>query len=401
MKLHKHLVLELINALGDTFGESQYHADKVIQYHFKNNKKWGSRDRKFFAESFYEIVRYWRKYMELSGFDWQDQKEFLPEQAVCAFSGWAFDKYGEVTGWPELSTFNVDNYKKNRINLTDLSVLESIPDWLDQMGRDEFKTNWPALIGALNKPANLFLRCNELKTSPEELKRLLVAEGLEIGHISGPTLKVVKRVNVFALDAFRNGLFEVQDFGSQAIAPFLKVEPGMRVLDACAGAGGKTLHLAALMKNKGKILATDIHEWKLKELRKRSSRAGVDIIETKEINSKVIKRWKQTVDRLLLDVPCSGMGVLRRNPDTKWKMSPARIDELISIQADIINRYSQVVKSGGLMVYSTCSIWPQENQMQIEQFLKNHSDWKLLEEQTLLPTEQDQDGFYMARLERL
>jgi 16S rRNA (cytosine967-C5)-methyltransferase len=182
----------------------------------------------------------------------------------------------------------------------------------------------------------------------------------------------------------------------------LDPKPGERVIDACAGAGGKSLHLAALMKNKGKILSLDIHERKLEELRKRASRAGADIIETRTIDSsKVIKRLEETADRLLLDVPCSGLGVLRRNPDSKWKLSDEEIEKLRALQSQILESYSKMVKPGGRMVYATCSILPSENERQVEEFLKNAGGtFELLEERKFAPGKDGFDGFYAASLQK-
>jgi len=185
------------------------------------------------------------------------------------------------------------------------------------------------------------------------------------------------------------------------IAPLLDLSPGLRLIDACAGAGGKSLHAASLMKNKGRIIALDIHEKKLAELKKRSARAGCDIIEAKLIEgSKTIKRLEKTADRLLLDVPCTGLGALRRNPDTKWKLTLERVDELRQIQADILLNYSTMLKPGGLMLYATCSILPSENELQVKNFLNQHKDFKLIAEKHFWPGDNDFDGFYAAQIQR-
>lgn len=176
----------------------------------------------------------------------------------------------------------------------------------------------------------------------------------------------------------------------------------MRVIDACAGAGGKTLHLAALMQNKGTLIALDIEQWKLDDLRKRASRAGVFNVEVRLIDStKVVKRLYDHADRVLIDAPCSGLGVLRRTADSKWADINPRLVELKKVQADILERYSHMVKVGGKVVYSTCSILPSENQAQVQAFLEKHPDsFKLEEEKVILPSS-GFDGFYMARLVRL
>ena len=186
------------------------------------------------------------------------------------------------------------------------------------------------------------------------------------------------------------------------IAPFLQVKPGMRVIDACAGAGGKTLHLAALMQNKGRIIALDTEGWKLEELKKRGRRAGVANVETRVIeSSKTIKRLEKSADRLLLDVPCSGLGVLKRNPDAKWKLSVEFIDRVKAIQQQILTDYTSMLKPGGLFVYSTCSLFPSENEQQVEKFLKaNSNKFELQEQKTILPSD-GFDGFFMARMKKV
>jgi 16S rRNA (cytosine967-C5)-methyltransferase len=159
--------------------------------------------------------------------------------------------------------------------------------------------------------------------------------------------------------------------------------------------------MAAMMKNKGKILALDIHDWKLKELKGRASRDGVDIIETRLIDSqKVIKRLAGTADRVLLDVPCSGLGVLKRNPDSKWQLSPEEIDRLHKLQKEILQGYSGMTKAGGKLIYATCSILPSENEKQIEWFLDKNPTWTCEEQLRIDPDQEDSDGFFAARLLR-
>jgi 16S rRNA (cytosine967-C5)-methyltransferase len=214
---------------------------------------------------------------------------------------------------------------------------------------------------------------------------------------------VPNRKNIFLTNAFKNGHIEVQDYGSQQIASFMEVEPGMKVIDACAGAGGKSLHLASLMKNKGHILSLDIYEKKLVELQRRARRNGVHIIEAKIIeSSKTIKRLKEKADRLLLDVPCTGLGVLRRNPDAKWKLSPSFLEEVKFTQQNLLRDYSTMVKPGGKLIYATCSILPSENENQIKTFLESKEGqlFTLENQKTLLPNDFGYDGFFMAKLKR-
>jgi 16S rRNA (cytosine967-C5)-methyltransferase len=177
----------------------------------------------------------------------------------------------------------------------------------------------------------------------------------------------------------------------------------MRVIDACAGAGGKTLHLGALMQNKGSIISMDVEGFKLDELRRRANRAGISIAETRLIeNNKTIKRLRESADLVLLDAPCSGTGVIRRNPDSKWKLSEDFIERVQEIQRDILRRYSQMTKPGGTLVYATCSILPSENLQQVEWFLDEPEgkEFTLEEERAIMPSEFGFDGFYMSRLKR-
>jgi 16S rRNA (cytosine967-C5)-methyltransferase len=214
-------------------------------------------------------------------------------------------------------------------------------------------------------------------------------------------LRLPERANVFVTEAFKKGLFEVQDANSQLVAALLDVRPGMRVVDTCAGAGGKSLHLAALMGNKGQIIALDVYGSKLKELKRRARRNGAHNIEPREIDStKVFKKLYGSADRVLIDAPCTGLGVLRRNPDTKWKLRPEFLGKITKTQQEILGNYSKMVKPGGKMVYATCSILPQENSDQVQSFLGSGegSDFSLETEKKIYASKSGFDGFYMALL---
>lgn len=396
-RLYPNLVQAVVTALQTIFSEGRY-ADKVIQQLLKSNPKWGSRDRAFIAESVYEVVRWYRLLYTLFG------REPINEADWWKMFGVYYLVSGhELPDWKEFATLQPEDIlRKHREALPERKIRESIPDWLDERGLRELDDRWEPSISALNQMAQVVLRTNALKTSPEALQLALSRENVQTQLLPGAALLVTKRRNLFATQAFKKGLFEVQDFSSQQVAPFLQVAPGMMVIDACAGGGGKSLHLATLMENKGRLLALDTAEWKLKELKKRARRNGIHIIETRPItNSKVIKRLDGKADRLLLDVPCSGLGVLRRNPDAKWKLDNAFIERVRQEQADILDRYSRMLKPGGLMVYATCSILSSENREQINRFLKNHPEFHLEEDRTILPQDEGFDGFYMARFQKL
>jgi 16S rRNA (cytosine967-C5)-methyltransferase len=376
VKLYRNLCEAVISGLEEIFEEKKY-ADKVIEKILKSNPKWGARDRRFIAETIYDIVRWYRLFRELAN---AEENEYWKLLAV-----WCFWHKTEFPDWEELKGVDRKKVLARYEEVKDTRKLkESIPDWLDELGEKELGKKWPTELAELNEEATVVLRVNTLKISREYPDGLLLAQ----------------RQNIFTRQAFKDGLFEVQDAGSQLIAPFLQVKPGMRVIDACAGAGGKTLHLAALMQNKGRIVAMDTEEWKLTELKKRARRAGAGNIEPKLIeSSKTIKRLEGTADRLLLDVPCSGLGVLKRNPDAKWKLSVEFIDRVKELQQHILQDYSEMVKAGGMLVYSTCSLFPSENEDQVKKFLAANSNFQLDEQKSILPSE-GFDGFYMARIKR-
>lgn len=279
----------------------------------------------------------------------------------------------------------------------------SIPDWLLDTLQSEFGGSWEREIKALNEQAPVVLRVNTLKISTKELVAHLEEEAIPCFVLKDypEAIQLEEKKNVFLTRAFKEGWFEVQDANSQKIAHFLNVKEGMRVVDACAGAGGKTLHLASLMKNKGQIIALDIFEWKLAELKRRAKRAGAYNIETRLISDqKVIKRLYGQADRLLIDAPCSGLGVLKRNPDSKWKIDLDFIERIKNEQQTILQNYSKILKKNGLMVYATCSILPSENQQQVTKFLMENDEYRLIKEQSIFPSE-GYDGFYMALIERI
>lgn len=318
--------------------------------------------------------------------------------SYCACEGWPL---------PELNAEGFDRTGlKKRIEEAQQHTLynEGCPFWLEELCSKELGQSWPAERKALGESSTRYIRVNTLKITKEELANKLSQEGVVTRSVKGvPTaLEVTSNAALFRTQAFRDGYFEQQDAGSQKIAPFLEVSPGMRVIDACAGSGGKTLHLAALMEGKGTLIALDIEAWKLDDLKKRARRAGAFNIDTRVIESnKTIKRLYGEADRVLIDAPCSGLGVLRRTADSKWADIRPRLVELKKIQLDILERYSHMVKVGGKVVYSTCSILPSENQLQVKSFLaKYNHEFVLEEEQTILPSS-GFDGFYMARLRRI
>ncbi len=397
-KLHAHLVSELVDALQSIFFAGEF-ADKIIKRKFKMHRQWGSRDRRFYAESVYEITRWWRQLWY--AIDTTPNRELVP-LAVGAF----LVRQGfELPSWDGFEGLDPEMIQQRLAKLPGRALKESIPDWLDQLGDQELGARWPSILTSLNESSTVYLRTNTLKIQRQELMKKLRQEEVETLPVMGSeiALSLPVRKNVFSTKAFQDGFFEMQDLSSQKIAPMLRVQPGQRVVDACAGAGGKTLHLAALMKNQGRILSLDVAEWKLEELQQRVRRDGVDIVETRLIDTtKVIKRQHENFDRVLLDVPCSGLGVLRRNPDKKWKLTAEELENLKKLQQDILRSYCKMAKVGGLVLYATCSILPSENEQQIEKFMKDFGhQWRLLEQLRIDPDQGQGDGFYAALLERV
>jgi 16S rRNA (cytosine967-C5)-methyltransferase len=383
---------ELPKTLHAVFWEDMY-APKAIQGTLRNRKEWGDREKAVFSDIVYDIIRHWRLLWYLlekkSSANEQDLEKLV--HTYLLFKGMT----QQDTSWLKR---RLESAKPLRV------IAQSLPDWLDERGEQELKEHWESVMKALNTPADIDLRVNTLKTTKKGLITILRKEGVPVKPLDGypDALRLMEKHNVFALQSFSEGLFEVQDAASQRVCQVLDPREGMRVVDACAGEGGKTLHLATLMRNKGKVIALDTQEWRLRELRKRAVKAGIDTIETRCISSsKVYKRLEKTADRLLLDAPCSGLGTLRRNPDIKWKLSSDDLHRLIALQQDLLEQYATITRPGGRMVYSVCSILPSECEAQIARFLRTRTDtFRLISEQRCSPDTDGTDGFYMALLER-
>ncbi|MBQ4821811.1 methyltransferase domain-containing protein [Aquimarina sp. MMG016] len=401
MRLHRNLVFAVIDGLHEIFNEGDY-ADKVVQKLLKRDKRWGSRDRSFIAETVYEIVRWKRLYAEIA----EVKEPFSREKLWRLFAVWATLRGIILPDWKQIAPTPTRRIKGKFDELSKIRKFrESIPDWMDDLGEKELKKQWDKEISALNQQAPVVLRANTLKSTRDKVRGLLEDENIDTEFVKGypDALQLTERANVFSTEAFKNGLFEVQDGSSQLVAEFLDVQPGQRVVDTCAGAGGKTLHLAALMQNKGQIIAMDIYGNKLKELKRRARRAGAHNIEPRVIEStKDIKKLYGKADRVLIDAPCSGLGVLRRNPDAKWKLQPEFLDTIRKTQAEILESYAKMVKPGGKLVYATCSILPSENQNQVKDFLTSEigKNFTFTKDKKILSHESGFDGFYMAKLER-
>lgn len=287
------------------------------------------------------------------------------------------------------------------------SAIDATPDfpqWFLDLAKIEVGDCWEQELRAFAHRPKRFIRANTLKVSPNRLAEDLSSYQVMVKRVAEvpDALEVAGGKELFSTVPFKAGLLEVQDISSQQVAPFLldSFKGSGLVVDACAGNGGKSLHLGTLMGNKGRIISMDIYPQKLDELKRRALKAGISNIETRHINTtKVIKRMHDKVDYLLLDVPCSGTGVFRRNPESKLRMMPDNISSVLVQQADILNRYSKMVKPGGVMVYATCSILKSENRGQVDAFLASRPEFVLEDDRAIMPSSGG-DGFYMARLRR-
>ncbi len=401
MKLHRNLVFATIDSLHLIFNENKQ-ADKVLKSTLKRDKRWGARDRAFIAETTYDIVRWKRLYAEIA----EVREPFDRPNLFRLFAVWATLNGIAIPDWKQFEDTPTRRIKGRFDELSKIrKYRESIPDWLDELGAKELGKKWDTELASLNEQAEVVLRVNTLKTTVDQLQNELADLEIETEKIKDypDALKLKERTNVFTTEAFKNGLFEVQDASSQRVAQLLDPKPGERIVDACAGAGGKSLHIATLMGNKGQLISMDIYENKLNELKRRARRNDIFNIETRVIDStKVIKKLMEKADKVLIDAPCSGLGVLRRNPDTKWKLQPEFLDEIRNTQKELLDSYSRMVKPGGQLVYATCSILPSENEKQVQSFLnrENGKDFTLLKEEKILPSKSGFDGFYISLLQK-
>ena len=402
MKWHHNLLTGVISGLEEIFLDNK-RAIKVVDKLIDENKKWGARDRKIVSSTIYDIVRWIRKYGYCSNIEELTSKKDLWKILGCAI----VLKGQTIPNFIEFSNINSEEILKRENEILDnRKINESIPDWLDEMGLNDFGENiWNKEVNAFNKRSSLVLRCNSLKTNILELKKILKDENIEtLSKKEYPeALVLCEYSKVTNLKSYKLGYFEIQDANSQKVAFLCDLKPEMTIIDACAGAGGKSIHMAAIIENKGKIIAFDKHDFKLVELNKRAKRNGVKIIKTfniTEMNN--LTNLIGKADRVLIDAPCSGLGVLKRNPDAKWKMNPKKIKKLINTQQYLINYWSKYVKPGGQLIYATCSIFKQENKIQVEKFLntKAGTNFVNIKERTFFSHLTGFDGFYVAQLEK-
>ena len=402
MKIHRNVAFGIIDGLYQILEKNEA-PRPCLNKLLKQNKRWGSRDRRQISEAILDCIRWKRTYEYLGSFTSKSKNYYWGLLGI-----WLLKKGFIFPDWDQLSRL-----KDVRISLplnqktTTRKIRVSIPDWLDELGIEYFdETTWEKEIHALNSNAPLVLRCNTLKQETlklqNHLKRDFKIEAYRYNEIP-EALIIEKHQKLNQNPLFLKGFFEIQDANSQRVSRWIDPQQGNLIVDSCAGSGGKSLHLAALMKNNGRIFALDTRPKKLDQLHKRALRNGVTNIQTfMADNTEFYIKYKGVIDAVLIDAPCSGLGVIKRNPAAKWQMNPKKIGELEKLQIDILIKNSTLVKKDGILVYATCSIFPNENQLQIIHFLKSKEGkrFKLVKDQTYLANETGFDGFYIAKLKK-
>jgi 16S rRNA (cytosine967-C5)-methyltransferase len=410
-------------------------ADDVAADYFRRRRYIGAKDRAHVAGHVYAVLRH------RAALDWWLGKhavEIDPRTRVLAglelIEGWRpeavkaccdGDRFRPSRLSPEeerlLGFLAVHTLRHSQMPR---AVANDLPEWLEPYLERVFGNGLEREMTALNGPAPTDLRVNLLKADRETARRALAAEGVaaEPTPLSRLGLRLRERVPLGNLAAVRQGLVEVQDESSQIAALLADARPGMRVVDFCAGAGGKTLALAAGMNNRGKLVACEVSQRRLDRAARRLRRAGVTNVERRALTGerdKWVKRHAGSFDRVFVDVPCLGTGTWRRNPDAKWRMKPGDLAELVESQQQILRSASRLVRPGGRLIYATCSLLREEDEAQAEAFLAAAPDFSLLPiarawsetfggaspggEQylRLTPARHGTDGFFVAIFERL
>ena len=279
-----------------------------------------------------------------------------------------------------------------------ISIITSHPLWMvDELLKHNDKKFVTELLNANNMKPDICIRANTLKTSRDDLYKVLCLKKIDCRKGSLPDSIYIK-----SLFPFGKKLCIVQDEAAQLVCLKLHPEPGEKVLDACSAPGGKTTYLAGMMNNEGRIDAWDLHPHRVKLVESLAKQLGITIIQASQHDAtNYVTELRNHYDKILLDVPCSGLGVIRKKPDIKWQRKPEDIEELIKIQEEILDTCSEYLKNGGILVYSTCTVLPQENEEQIRKFLSKHLDFSLKEKINLYPNIDGMDGFFIAVLKKV
>ncbi len=392
-------------------------ADAVVSRYFREHRQLGHADRAFVAETVFAVLRRGRSIEARCAGQLSDRRRLLATLAIVR--GWSQRELAPVLKASEEEWLAA----AKAVPEADLppAVRCDLPDWLyarleQQFGADEVL----ALSRAMNQSAPLDLRVNTLKGDRDTLLAKLAADDIAAspGALSPLAVRLRDKPALAKHPLFLEGAFEVQDEGSQLLGFLLEPKRGEMVVDFCAGAGGKTLLLGALMRNTGRLYAFDVSDKRLANLKPRLARSGLSNVHPARIEherDQKIKRLAGKADRVLVDAPCSGLGTLRRNPDLKWRQDETSVAELTVKQAAILDAAATLVRPGGRLVYATCSLLSAENDDIVAAFLEKHPDFSLLPASAvlgkqgiacegdvlrLLPHKHNTDGFFAAAMER-
>lgn len=402
-------------------------ADAKLGDFFKNNRDLGTKERAFVAESVYGVLRRLRFLSTVTANDEND-----PDDARKLILAWLLRVQGMSI--QKLEPMLTEQQKewalaikaKPTENLP-LAVQADVRDWLwEKLVAQYGETQALTIARSMHEQATLDLRVNTIKGTRDEVMAKFISKNTSSETNISPTpyspigIRMPLRLNISRHVLFTDGKIEVQDEGSQLLAHLVAPKRGQMVADFCAGAGGKTLAMGALMRNTGRLYAFDISEKRLNNLAKRLKRSGLSNLNAQLISSESdpkLKRLNGKFDRVLVDAPCSGLGTLRRNPDLKWRQMPEDVAELTIKQTAILNRAAKLTKVGGRLIYATCSLLRDENEAIAEAFLATHPAFKLvnaaeiLKQQqidldtgdylTLLPHLHQTDGFFAAVFEHI
>lgn len=421
-------VLEMV----ETSWEEGRHipVDAMLADYFRKRRYIGAKDKGFISRRVYTVLR------KGGSLQWWAESHGLPITPRSMVLGAIVREEGPLTQ-TIIGYFSGNGYDAKTLSPAETEAVKAgadttampewmrlnVPEWCLPKLKSLFGSDLEAEIAALAQEAPMDLRVNTLKTTREQAQKQLKKEGYdtEPADYSPWGLRAAKRGALFTTRTFKDGWVEIQDVGSQLVSLMVDAKPGQKVVDFCAGAGGKTLSLAAQMDNKGRLLAWDISEKRMGQMPKRLARAGVNNVQRHVLTSETdpfIKRHKASADRVLIDVPCTGSGTWRRNPDLKWRSTEQDLIEMQAIQSAILNSAQRLVKPGGRLIYVTCSLYKEENEQQLDRFLDHHPDFALVSPRQiwdkipqsmlgedkpylrLTPHRHGTDGFFAAIMEK-
>ncbi len=408
--------IEILNQVATSLSDDGPSADVLIRKYFRTRRYAGSKDRRSVTSMVYQVIRDWGFLWDSSGGDIRKMMLLSLDDAEL-FTGQdhAPDKVTE-----EERQFLSEKHEKQPHHL------QNYPLWLKGRLQQRFTDNFDAELESLNSRAPFELRINLGKTTPIKVEDFLKSENIEYkkGEWAETALVLENNPRIDDWEIYKSGQVEIQDEAAQLAVEISDLKPGQQVMDLCAGAGGKTLAAAAFMENKGQIYAFDNNFNRLKDLKPRAKRANVRILQGQHVDTAGGKREKTLsehmgrMDRVILDVPCSGSGVWRRNPELKWRLDEETLLKYCRIQKNLISEAWGFVKPGGRMIYMTCSLFHDENETQVSAFMKDHEDAKLVsytdhykreelktlsslvECLALSPYTHGTDGFFVAILEK-